>query len=86
MGLAGKAFIMIVFVHAVEAYILNPNIVSAVLKFNPLLTLIILYLGHTLFGLWEVLLDVPVEIYVYRYIIMKPADDTYGPVEKVEKN
>jgi predicted PurR-regulated permease PerM len=72
MGLAGKALLMISFVHMVEAYILNPRIVSAVFKINPLLTLIILYVGHSLFGLWGVLLGVPVSVYVYRYILMVP--------------
>ena len=71
MVLAGKAVIMIAFVHVVEAYILNPRIVSAVLKINPLLTLIILYVGHSLFGLWGVLLGVPVSVYVYRYLLMR---------------
>ena len=65
---------MIAFVHVVEAYILNPRIVSAVLKINPLLTLIILYVGHSLFGLWGILLGVPVAAYVYRYIVMVPGD------------
>lgn len=74
--LAGKTVAMIVFVHVVEAYVLNPNIVSAVLKINPLLTLIILYVGHTLFGIWGILLGVPVAVYVYRYIIMRPADNS----------
>jgi len=74
MGLAGKAVLMIAFVHVVEAYILNPRIVSAVLKINPLLTLIILYVGHSLFGLWGILLGVPVSVYVYRYIVMMPAN------------
>lgn len=73
LALAGKTVLMITFVHAVETYILNPNIVSAVLKINPLLTLIILYVGNSLFGLWGVLLGVPVAVYVYRYIIMAPA-------------
>jgi predicted PurR-regulated permease PerM len=86
MALTGQTVIMIAFIHAVEAYILNPNIVSAVLKINPLLTLIILYLGHTLFGLWGVLLGVPVAVYVYRYIIMTPADNTPGMTEQVEKS
>jgi predicted PurR-regulated permease PerM len=61
-------------VHVVEAYILNPRIVSAVFKINPLLTLIILYLGHSLFGMWGVLLGVPTAVYVYRYIILKPPE------------
>ena len=73
IGLAGKAVFMIAFVHVIEAYILNPRIVSAVLKINPLLTLIILYVGHSLFGLWGILLGVPVTVYVYRYIVMMPA-------------
>ncbi len=84
--LAGKSIFMIAFVHVVEAYILNPNIVSAVLKINPLLTLIILYVGHTLFGLWGVLLGVPVAVYVYRYIIMKPADNGNGLQEQDSGN
>lgn len=70
IGLAGKVLLMISFVHVIEAYILNPRIVSAVLKINPLLTLIILYVGHSLFGLWGVLLGVPISVYVYRYILM----------------
>lgn len=37
IGLAGKLVFMIGFVHLVEAYILNPRIVSAVLKINPLI-------------------------------------------------
>lgn len=68
-----KALFMIVLVHVIEAYILNPRIVSAVLKINPLVTLIILYVGHSLFGIWGVLLGVPTAVYVYRYIVMKPA-------------
>jgi predicted PurR-regulated permease PerM len=80
VGLAGKTLLMITVVHLVEAYVLNPNIVSALLKINPLLTLIILYLGHSLFGLWGVLLGVPVAVYIYRYIVMKPVDeDTNAP-------
>jgi len=75
------ALTMIVFVHTVEAYILNPNIISAVMKINPVLTLIILYIGHTLFGLWGVLLGVPVSVYIYRYIILSRIGDR-SPGEK----
>lgn len=74
MALGLKAGGMIVLVHVMEAYFLNPRIVSAVFKINPLLTLIILYLGHSLFGMWGVLLGVPTAVYVYRYIILKPPE------------
>ncbi len=66
------ALILISIVHIVEAYILNPRIVSAVMKINPVLTLIILYIGHALFGLWGILLGVPVAVYIYRYAIRQP--------------
>jgi predicted PurR-regulated permease PerM len=75
LPLALNVLLMIIIVHVVEAYILNPRIVSAVLKINPLITLIILYVGHTLFGLWGVLLGVPVAVYIYRYILMKPVEE-----------
>ncbi|MBI4776301.1 MAG: AI-2E family transporter [Deltaproteobacteria bacterium] len=72
--LALKAVGMIAVVHVVEAYILNPNIFSAVLKINPILTLIILYLGYSLFGIWGVLLGVPFSVYIYRYILFPAVD------------
>jgi predicted PurR-regulated permease PerM len=60
------------------------------LKINPLLTLIILYVGHSLFGLWGVLLGVPVAVYVYRYILMvpdaAPAEDQVGTEDIGSKN
>ncbi len=68
--LALKAAGMIAIVHAVEAYFLNPNIFSAVLKINPILTLIILYIGHSLLGIWGVLLGVPISVYIYRYVLL----------------
>jgi predicted PurR-regulated permease PerM len=66
--------IMIVLVHALEAYVLNPNIFSAVFRINPVLTLIILYIGHRMFGMWGVLLGVPVSVYIYRYAILGPSE------------
>lgn len=81
--LVGKAVLMISLVHAVEAYILNPRIFSAVFKINPLLTLIILYVGNSLFGLWGILLGVPVSVYVYRHILM--AQNGHDGPEKAEK-
>ena len=64
------ALIMIIIVHVVEAYILNPRIFSAVFKMNPVLTLIILYIGHSIFGVWGILLGVPISVYLYRYAIL----------------
>ena len=68
--LSAAALVMIIIIHSIEAYILNPRIFSAIFKINPVLTLIILYLGHRLFGMWGVLLGVPISVYIYRYAIL----------------
>ena len=67
--LMGGALVMIIVVHMVEAYVLNPKVFSEVFKINPVLTLMILYIGHRLFGLWGVLLGVPISVYIYRHTI-----------------
>ena len=62
------ALVMIVAIHMIETYVLNPRIVSSVMHINPVMTLIILYIAHTLIGMWGMLLGVPVAVYIYRKI------------------
>ena len=59
---------MIVLIHLLEAYVLNPRIVSSVMHINPVMTLIILYIAHSFLGLWGMLLGVPIAVYFYRKI------------------
>ncbi|MBF0510469.1 MAG: AI-2E family transporter [Deltaproteobacteria bacterium] len=61
------AIIMVTIVHLLEAYVLNPNIVSAIMKINPIISVIILYIGLNLFGLWGMLLSIPTVVYVFKY-------------------
>jgi len=60
--------LMIAAIHLLETYVLNPRIVSSVMKINPVMTLIILYIAHSLVGMWGVLLGVPISVYFYRKI------------------
>ena len=62
--------VMIVIVHTIETYILNPRIMAAMFKISPLVTLMILYVGHKLFGLWGMVLGVPVSVFIFRYVIL----------------
>ncbi len=64
------AGVMIAIIHLLEAYVLNPRIVSAVMHLNPVLTLMILYIAHTLIGMWGMLLGVPISVYIYRQLII----------------
>jgi predicted PurR-regulated permease PerM len=63
---------MVVVIHALEAYVLNPMIYGRHLRLNPVLTLIILYVGYHVFGLWGMLLGVPVARYFIHDVLGVP--------------
>lgn len=68
-GLMLAAVVMILIIHAIEAYILNPRIYGHHLRMNPVLTLIILTLCGKLFGPWGLILGIPVFNYVFTHAI-----------------
>jgi len=63
---------MVVVIHLFEAYLLNPLIYGRHLRLNPVLTLIILYVGYHGFGLWGMLLGVPVARYFIHDVLGVP--------------
>jgi predicted PurR-regulated permease PerM len=63
---------LVIVIHAIEAYLLNPIIYGRHLKLNPVLTLIILYVGYHAFGLWGMLLGVPVARYFIHDVFGVP--------------
>jgi predicted PurR-regulated permease PerM len=65
--LVGVGFIIVI--HAIEAYILNPRLYGAHLRMNPVLVLGILVISEHLFGVWGLILGVPVVSFVVTYII-----------------
>lgn len=67
-----KVIVFVIVIHGIEAYILNPLIYGRHLKLNPVLVLIILYVGHHFFGLWGMLLGVPVAYYFIHYVFAVP--------------
>jgi predicted PurR-regulated permease PerM len=68
-GLSLAAILLVIVIHAVEAYVLNPFIYGRHLKLNPVLTLMILYVGYHAFGLWGMLLGVPVARYFIHDVL-----------------
>jgi predicted PurR-regulated permease PerM len=71
-ALSLAAIALVIVIHAIEAYILNPIIYGKHLKLNPVLTLIILYVGYHAFGLWGMLLGVPVARYFIHDVFGVP--------------
>lgn len=63
---------LIVGIHLVEAYLLNPLIYGRHLKLNPVVVLMILYVGHHAFGIWGMLLGVPVAYYLLHDVFGVP--------------
>lgn len=68
-SLSVAAVVMIVVIHAIEAYVLNPLVYGRHLKLNPVLTLIILFVAYHAFGLWGMLLGVPVARYFIHDVL-----------------
>jgi predicted PurR-regulated permease PerM len=75
------AGVMITIIHLIEAYVLNPRIVSRVMRINPVMTLIILYIAHSLLGLWGMLLGVPIAVYICRHLILARPENGLAPPE-----
>ncbi len=69
LGKVGWLLLLILIVHAVEAYALNPLIYGHHLRLHPVVVLIILLVGEHLFGVWGLLLGVPLSAFLLRYAI-----------------
>lgn len=65
--LALKAIVMIMLVHALEAYVLNPRIMGDHLKMHPLSVIITLLVGEHFFGMWGVVMGVPIITYLAHW-------------------
>ncbi|NLF25042.1 MAG: AI-2E family transporter [Deltaproteobacteria bacterium] len=69
LGMMFMAAGMITVIHLIEAYVLNPRIFGHHLRLNPVLVLIILTMGGELFGVWGLVLGLPVSNYFFKYAI-----------------
>lgn len=66
-------FLMVVVIHFLEAYVLNPAIYAQHLKLHPLLVLTVLVVAESMFGVWGLLLAVPLTVFALDYCIRYPA-------------
>ncbi len=68
------AIVLICVIHALETYVLNPQIYGHHMHMNPVLVLIVLTIGGKLFGVWGLLLGIPIVNYVFRHAIRRPEE------------
>ena len=59
---------MVILVHLVEAYVLNPQIYSAHLHLHPFMVLVVLYIAEHSYGIPGLLMAVPVAVYLLRTV------------------
>lgn len=64
--------VMVILVHLIEAYILNPQIYSAHLHLHPFMVLVVLYIAEHSYGIPGLLLAVPVAVYLLRTVLEEP--------------
>ena len=69
--LAVWAIIAILIIHFIETSLLNPKIFGDMLHLDPILVLAILAISEHFFGIWGLLLGVPVMVYVIRVLILE---------------
>jgi predicted PurR-regulated permease PerM len=73
-GLVLVAIAFITLIHMIEAYILNPKIMGAHLHINPVLVLAILVISHHVFGVWGLILGVPIVTYFFAHAIRRGSE------------
>lgn len=62
-------------IHSLEAYVLNPNIYGMHLNMHPFLVLIVLLVAEHFFGIWGLVLGVPVSVYLLEVAIQNQSVD-----------
>lgn len=75
---------MIAFVHAVEAYYLNPKIVSSYVHFPVFITFIILLISEHVFGLIGLLVGIP--IFLVLLSLIEDLDSYINQIKSKIKN
>jgi len=63
------SILMVIVIHLIEGYVLNPRIYGSHMRINPVIVLIILTIGGKLFHFWGLILGVPVCTYVFGHAI-----------------
>jgi len=68
------AIILIIIIHLIEGYILNPRIYGSRMRINPVIVLFILTIAGKLFHIWGLVLGVPVFSYISGHAIQLQTD------------
>lgn len=80
LDLALYALLGIAVIHVIESMLLSPRIVGRFLHLHPVLVLAVLVVGEHLFGIWGLLLGVPVAVYaIHAGVLGEPIPGIDAP-------
>jgi predicted PurR-regulated permease PerM len=80
ISLVVKLIALIAGVHGFEAYVLNPKITGNVLHVHPILVLVLLLVGERFFGIWGMVVGVPIGYYIISVLTKKDESlEAIGP-------
>ena len=80
--MAVQVVIAIAVIHMIEGMILAPRVIGKIGHLSPVLVIAILLVSEHFFGMWGLILGVPVAIYLIRVVILKKAiPGVYDPNE-----
>jgi predicted PurR-regulated permease PerM len=68
--MAVQVIVAIAVIHLIEAMILSPRIIGKIGHLHPVLVIAILLVAEKFFGMWGLILGVPVAIYLIRIVIL----------------
>ena len=78
--MAVQVIVAIAIIHLIEGMILSPRIIGKIGHLHPVLVIAILLVAEKFFGMWGLVLGVPVAIYIIRVVILNsPIPGIYEP-------
>ena len=78
--MALQVLVAIAIIHLIEGMILSPRIIGKIGHLHPVLVIAILLVAEKFFGMWGLVLGVPVAIYIIRVVILNsPIPGIYEP-------
>jgi predicted PurR-regulated permease PerM len=79
------AIVLITLIHMLEAYVLNPRIFGHHLRLNTVVVLILVTISGKIFGLWGLVLCLPIATYIFKdaIVVKNPPEegDSMAPAE-----
>ncbi|WP_276753660.1 AI-2E family transporter [Limosilactobacillus ingluviei] len=78
--------IMVVVIHAIEAYVLNPKFMSSRTELPIFYTFVVLLVSEHLFGTWGLIVGVPIFTFLLDIADVKPIGKAVGPTSSTKSD